>query len=330
MLQILLLILKIIGIIIAVILGILVLLVSVVLSAPIRYQGEGGSDGTVEGIYGRIKVTWVLRLVSFLAVYENQTLQWRFRVAWKRISQENEMEEKVDADETDQESRLEEKKKTAAKVEEAVEKSEKVSEKVKEQPQVQKTMEEERKESKKAVEENKTRVIRPKEGNAEGGRAAPEEGPSVFQKISGRIRRLFKKIKYTFEKLCGRMKTLSEKKNKIRGFVTDEVHRSAFRKVKREGLRLLCHIRPGRAEGRVHYGFEDPYRTGQVLAGAALIYPWTGGSILVEPDFEQSVLEGEIRIRGRIRLIHIALMALRLFWSKDVRVTWRHIRSFQW
>nr|WP_307999169.1 DUF2953 domain-containing protein [uncultured Merdimonas sp.] len=329
MLQILLLILKIIGIIIAVILGILVLLVCIILCVPIRYQAEAGSDGTIEGIHGKIRVTWLLYLVSLLAVYENRKMRCHIRIAWKRISQENEMEEKVDTDETDQESGLEKEEKAAAEVEKTVEEREKVSEEVKEQPQIPQAVEKERKESEKAVEEGKTSVVPQDEGDAKDNEADQKEGPSLFQTVSGRIRGFFKKIKYTFEKLCGKIKILSEKKEKVEDFITDEVHKNAFRKVKKEGLTLLSHILPKKVKGRVHYGFEDPCRTGQVLAGLSVVYPWIGESLLVDPDFEKRVLEGELCVRGRIRLVHIALAALRLFWSKDVRVTYRHIRSFK-
>lgn len=329
MLQILLLILKMIGIIIAVILGILVLLVSVILCVPIRYQAEAGSDGTVKGIHAKIKVTWLLQLVSLFVVYENQTLCWNIRIAWKRISQEEEMEEKVDTDETSQESRLEKKEEADTKMEKAVEESENVSEEIKEQSQIPQAVEEERKKGKETVEEDATDIVPQDAEYAKDDKAIKEKRISLFQKIIGGIQRFFQKIKYTFEKLCGKIKTLSEKKEKIEDFVTDDVHRQAFRKVKKEGIYLLSHLLPKKTEGRVHYGFEDPCRTGQVLAGLAIIYPWMGEALLVEPDFERRVLEGELCIKGRIRIIHVALAAWRLFWCKEVRVTYRHIRSFE-
>ena len=150
MLHILLLVLKIIGIIIAVILGILVLLVCIVLFTPVCYQGEAACDGTVKGIRAKAKITWLLHLLSFSAVYEEQEFRWKLRVAWKHMNQENSIEERVDTDEKDKRDekdqrapktqeaskarraeeppknetvRLEEKKEAAEKVEKALKKS---------------------------------------------------------------------------------------------------------------------------------------------------------------------------------------------------------------
>ena len=93
MLHILLLVLKIIGIIIAVILGILVLLVCIVLFTPVCYQGEAACDGTVKGIRAKAKITWLLHLLSFSAVYEEQEFRWKLRVAWKHMNQENSIDQ---------------------------------------------------------------------------------------------------------------------------------------------------------------------------------------------------------------------------------------------
>ena len=81
------------------ILGILVLLVCIVLFTPVCYQGEAACDGTVKGIRAKAKITWLLHLLSFSAVYEEQEFRWKLRVAWKHMNQENSIEERVDTDE---------------------------------------------------------------------------------------------------------------------------------------------------------------------------------------------------------------------------------------
>ena len=258
MLHILLLVLKIIGIIIAVILGILVLLVCIVLFTPVCYQGEAACDGTVKGIRAKAKITWLLHLLSFSAVYEEQEFRWKLRVAWKHMNQENSIEERVDTDEKDKRDekdqrapktqeaskarraeeppknetvRLEEKKEAAEKVEKAVEKSEKEPEKAEKQSEIPGKI-------KKSVQRSEEIL---------------EDKPSVFEKVADRIRRFYQKIKYTFQRLCGKIKTLSEKKDKIQSFLTDKVHKAAFQKVKKEVLRLFAKLRPKRFSGRVHF-----------------------------------------------------------------------------
>lgn len=81
--------------------------------------------------------------------------------------------------------------------------------------------------------------------------------------------------------------------------------------------------------GKVCYGFDDPYMTGKVLAGISMLYPFYGERLVVEPDFEKAVLEGELHIKGYIRGIYAAIIAFHLIRDKNMRTTYRHIREFQ-
>lgn len=310
MLHILLLVLKIIGIIIAVILGILVLLILIILLVPVRYQGEAAADGTWKGISAKIKVHWFFHLIAFSAEYEDEAFFWRLRIAWKKMGtdsgdgQESAVEEQaeykekeeVSADEAGTEDRLEKEEKTDTKTEENVE-----------------------------------RLLQKPEKNEEESQIPPadEETPFLFEKIAGRLRAFFQKIKYTFQRLCGKIKTLSEKKEKVKEFLTDEVHRRAFQKTKTEFSRLMRRIRPKKLKGTVHYGFEDPYHTGQVLAALGVAYPWLGEAVSVYPDFEKRILQGDLYVKGTVRALYVVLLIWKLVWCKDVRTTYHHIRSFE-
>ena len=310
MLHILLLVLKIIGIIIAVILGILVLLILIILLVPVRYQGEAAADGTWKGISAKIKVHWFFHLIAFSAEYKDEAFFWRLRIAWKKMGTDSEdgqesaveeqaeykEKEEVSADEAGTEDRLEKEEKTDTKTEENVE-----------------------------------RLLQKPEKNEEESQIPPadEETPFLFEKIAGRLRAFFQKIKYTFQRLCGKIKTLSEKKEKVKEFLTDEVHRRACQKTKTEFSRLMRRIRPKKLKGTVHYGFEDPYHTGQVLAALGVVYPWLGEAVSVYPDFEKRILQGDLYVKGTVRALYVVLLIWKLVWCKDVRTTYHHIRSFE-
>ena len=310
MLHILLLVLKIIGIIIAVILGILVLLILIILLVPVRYQGEAAADGTWKGISAKIKGHWFFHLIAFSAEYKDEAFFWRLRIAWKKMGTDSEdgqesaveeqaeykEKEEVSADEAGTEDRLEKEEKTDMKTEENVE-----------------------------------RLLQEPEKNEKESQIPPadEETPFLFEKIAGRLRAFFQKIKYTFQRLCGKIKTLSEKKEKVKEFLTDEVHRRAFQKTKTEFSRLMRRIRPKKLKGTVNYGFEDPYHTGQVLAALGVAYPWLGEAVSVYPDFEKRILQGDLYVKGTVRALYVVLLIWKLVWCKDVRTTYHHIRSFE-
>ena len=321
MLHILLLVLKIIGIIIAVILGILVLLILIILLVPVRYQGEAAADGTWKGISAKIKVHWFFHLIAFSAEYKDEAFFWRLRIAWKKMGtdsgdgQEPAVEEKTEIKQEPEEAKTEYKEKEEVSADEAgtedrLEKEEKTDTK---------------------TEENVERLLQKPEKNEEESQIPPadEETPFLFEKIAGRLRAFFQKIKYTFQRLCGKIKTLSEKKEKVKEFLTDEVHRRAFQKTKTEFSRLMRRIRPKKLKGTVHYGFEDPYHTGQVLAALGVVYPWLGEAVSVYPDFEKRILQGDLYVKGTVRALYVVLLIWKLVWCKDVRTTYHHIRSFE-
>ena len=322
MLHILLLVLKIIGIIIAVILGILVLLILIILLVPVRYQGEAAADGTWKGISAKIKVHWFFHLIAFSAEYKDEAFFWRLRIAWKKMGTDSE---------DGQESAVEEK--TEVRQEPAVEEQAEYKEKEEvsaDEAGTEDRLEKEEKTDTK-TEENVERLLQKPEKNEEESQIPPadEETPFLFEKIAGRLRAFFQKIKYTFQRLCGKIKTLSEKREKVKEFLTDEVHRRAFQKTKTEFSRLMRRIRPKKLKGTVHYGFEDPYHTGQVLAALGVVYPWLGEAVSVYPDFEKRILQGDLYVKGTVRALYVVLLIWKLVWCKDVRTTYHHIRSFE-
>lgn len=322
MLHILLLVLKIIGIIIAVILGILVLLILIILLVPVRYQGEAAADGTWKGISAKIKVHWFFHLIAFSAEYKDEAFFWRLRIAWKKMGTDS-----GDGQEPAVEEKTEVRQESA--VEEQAEYKEKEEVSADEAGTEDRLEKEEKTDTK--TEENVERLLQKPEKNEEESQIPPadEETPFLFEKIAGRLRAFFQKIKYTFQRLCGKMKTLSEKKEKVKEFLTDEVHRRAFQKTKTEFSRLMRRIRPKKLKGTVHYGFEDPYHTGQVLAALGVVYPWLGEAVSVYPDFEKRILQGDLYVKGTVRALYVVLLIWKLVWCKDVRTTYHHIRSFE-
>jgi len=139
----------------------------------------------------------------------------------------------------------------------------------------------------------------------------------------------FEKIKCTILKICDKIKSLWETKDKITEFLTDDVHVEAFKIIKTEIGILARHLRPRRIKGYVRFGFDDPYRTGQVLAGLSILYPFYGDNVEIYPDFEQKILEGDLYIKGHIRMVHLMSMLWRLFFNRYIRKTYRDYKMLK-
>ena len=101
-------------------------------------------------------------------------------------------------------------------------------------------------------------------------------------------------------------------------------------KAKKELWKLLKRLWPKCLKADIKYGFEDPSITGKILAGFSILYPFVGEQIHLDPDFEQSVIEGKLYIKGKIRVITFIRTAWNLFWCKAIRKTYHDVRNFKW
>ncbi len=172
----------------------------------------------------------------------------------------------------------------------------------------------------------------------------PEERISklsiLFQKIEHLLKLLCEKGKMPFRKLEHLCKSLEEKlddlekkitkisniKDDILEFTEDTIHRKAFSHMIRCIRYLLKKYLPRKGNIHLNIGLDDPYLTGLVYVFLSLIDPLTGGNISGTPEPDRLVLEGNMNIKGRIRLIHILIILIRLavkpsFWKtlKDTK-----------
>lgn len=334
MLHILLLILKIIGIIIAAILGILVLFLCVILFVPVRYEIQGKCDGTLDSLKGKITVTWLLHLFRVDVLYKEKRTKWKIRIAWKKMSGGT---EKQVSETSEAGSEI----KTEKNRPESSQSKEPDSELTKEDKQEildalieskkGECQNEERKETTRAaenVEEKKTETTVSSDSPKKQEKAQKDskENEASDEKGESRIR----KIKCTFRNFCDKIKQIQDKKDTVEAFIKDAKHRKAFDQVKKALFTLLRRWMPRKLSARVIYGLEDPYLTGKVLAGLAVLYPFMGDSVEITPDFEHPVLKGNLYIKGHIRVWHLAGQALRILLSGAVRRTYKDIKNFEW
>ena len=340
MLHILLLILKIIGIIIAVILGILVLLLCIVLFVPVRYEVKASFDGKITTAKAVAEVTWLARLLGVKVQYKDGSPHFRARIAWKTLKasgdskDEPEKQEKSEKQETAvldkaaSEDRKEEKGRLKVdekesehekKVKESTEDEKKISEKVlEERKNVPQKVEKSEKELEKEHEESEGEPGKKRLG-------IMEKLQNIYHKIISTKKAFCDKIKA----LSGKIKELTGKKEKVMSFLQNEDHKKAWVKAKKELWKLLKRLWPKCLKADIRYGFEDPSITGKILAGFSMIYPFVGENVHVYPDFEQSVIEGKLYIKGKIRVVTFIRTAWNLFWCKAVRKTYHDIREFE-
>lgn len=173
-------------------------------------------------------------------------------------------------------------------------------------------------------------------GKAEDRAAEPHSGEqdstvSARETLFGRIRRWilekFKKIKYTFHKICDKIKHILENYQYYRALLNEADTRELFAHAKKRLGRVWKSIRPRKVRANVRFGTGSPDTTGYLLGVCGMLSPFLGNHIIVTPDFEEAVLNGEIYASGRVTLFIILLNGLKLLTDRRLKLFIRKLKK---
>lgn len=338
LLHILLFLLKLIGIVLLVILGLIVLILAIILLTPIRYRIGASKYQTIQA---EGKVTWLFRLIEMVfkldtGAEEGKRLHLSFRIAWLKLYDNQKPKEK----------RIKQKKIRKTKSNPESKQSEKVIQAKPEQPEakVQPIKTEQAAEMKnempKAV--HPERISSENPGNESAAKHEEKliEGPkesavekilrlakNAANKILSLIRGVFSlicsilgipsKIMDGLEKLENFFTKLREKKEAFLAFYNETHNHQWFTAFWHRLKKLLLRILPRADRLYLHFGFEDPATTGQVLGSLSILYPICGEKMELCPEFNEEILEGEVKCHGRIRPVSLVIFAVKSFLNKQ-------------
>ncbi len=154
----------------------------------------------------------------------------------------------------------------------------------------------------------------------------------IFWKIIDAIRALAAMPSAIVEKtakIVSKITSICDTIGEWTDFLSDLRTRKALRIIKKRALKILKHVRPKKLEGYVHFGFDDPFYTGEALAAASAFYPLYGGKIILNPDFSGEALDGELKASGRVRIGTVLYHGLLTILSPDVRYVWRTVKKLR-
>ena len=128
-----------------------------------------------------------------------------------------------------------------------------------------------------------------------------------------------KKKKRKKSSFADRIKRICEKVSSLREAVEDEENQKAARLLISRVKYLFHHLRFRKFEGRLRFGFDDPAMMGRILGALSLFYPLYGENFMITPVFDHTVFEGEIALKGHVRLVHILIAVVQLMMNKKIR-----------
>lgn len=153
---------------------------------------------------------------------------------------------------------------------------------------------------------------------------------NIFKKISEKLREIIERIKELYQSLKDKVvsvidsirnkkEDLSEKIDSFYEVINNEDNREFVRFLWEQLKKLLQIIKPKKGKLYVHYGMDDPETTGKIAMYLAVLYGWLGIDVNILPDFEQKIMEGEVQLKGSIRLFGIMVIALRVYRNKQFK-----------
>ena len=313
MITVLLTILKIIGIILLCVLLTLLCVLLLVLFVPVRYRIEAvRREGEEAPFRVALRVTWLLHILNAAFCYPGEE-GLRVRVLGFRIFPPRQKEKEKEKEAGPRDDKTEDMQEEAAAGQEEG------------KPVNDGEVTGGRKKETEAQMDPRMELPKEEEGQEEG-----KEEPNWIRKLRAfvhRIMEILKNIKYTIQKICDKIKGITKN---IRYYV-EIIQSDAFLRVWRvcggEALKLLRSVRPGKARGRLLVGTGDPASTAQIIGIHGILYPLIGDHIMVIPDFERTIVEGELLLKGKLTVFRALKTALIIYFNKDLRKVIRLLKK---
>lgn len=295
--EIVLLILKIIGITLLALLGIVLLLIVLLLFFPISYGIRASYDETINA---KVKAHWLFHFISVTLDYGEGVKKCVLRILGIPIMDFLNPKPK--------------KERPAKKVKETVVKVETPADKEVDLDDFAKLPEDVDKD----ILENQDDV------SEETGTVAEDIDTSEHIEEEPKLT-LWKKIKKTIETIIQKIKDIKQKgidvKDKIERWVDylgKEQTKVAIFKVKDHIIKLLKHILPRKWNAYVEMGFDDPATTGKILGYYWMFIGLYGNHFVCVPDFEHKVLKANLEAKGRIQIFQFVYVVFQFLFDKDL------------
>lgn len=328
MLHIILLILKIIGIIIAILLGIVLLGLTAVLFVPVRYQAEVSRREGDMPILVKVKTTFLLHLLNVRVHYPAEPKPIvRVRIACFTIFQypgkkkKNTATRNTIGKKKEKEKNAERKK--AFPEEQSAEKNKEIESLVKPESVGKQTPIET---VKNATESLKTETTAQAEGAIQPDAAAPQKKQSrvkqiwrIWKGLFQKLKKAFENIQYTITKVCDKIKNISDNIQYYHEVIATDTFQQSYAACKEQAGYLFRKIKPDTFRAELIIGTDDPATTAQILAVHGMLYPLLGNCIALQGDFEQQRIEGQVLLKGKIRVFTFLRVFIKIYFNKEIK-----------
>lgn len=332
-----LLILKIIGIILLIILGIVIFLLLILLFVPFRYRIKGNYNK--EGFKLAGDVFYFFKALNYHIAFDNGMTSF-LRILNFKLFEDNDEEDEEES--SVEESDIKESSKDEVKEEVEHVSKEEVIKPIKPNKKEEFKSEFSEEEAKKLLEDankagNYTEVITEKEVketvleedlNKEDLEKEILEEDLKEVKKETKINKE-KKGKPFYIKIKEKLLDLKNKKETLSKEFNDKRNRRAVKLLYERLKKLLKHYFPKKLSGNIEFGFSEPNLTGEVLGYMSIFLGLFEHKLEIVPYFNKQIMDIDLNLEGRVRLIHLLIAIIVIILSKDVRRLYKKIKAWR-
>lgn len=301
----------------------LVFVIGLILFVPVRYKAAGRYYENEKTF--KLCLSWMLHIVSLRVESDGREVSYILRIFGVKVFPGKQKREKKNSV---RKKKSKVKKKEKSKQKPVEEKNSEKSEtlQIEEQRVDSAQIKDNQKKEIKSEQDNKTDKENKfsKNQKEETGKSKKifDKILTIIKKVSGFFKNLINNIKSlinTAKKMLLAIKAGSEKAKLVKEFVLCDESRNMVCFVRDNMLHLWRHVKPKYLYTDITFGFDNPELTGKVLGAAAAFCAMAGFKPGLTPDFEQSILEGKIEVKGRITFVVLLKIAIRVWLSEEVK-----------
>ncbi len=129
-----------------------------------------------------------------------------------------------------------------------------------------------------------------------------------------------KKARFTISGLCDKIENVRDNVEYYKERLTAEENRQFLKRTKERIFAVLKSIKPKVLTARVVCGTGSPDTTGYVCAVYGMLYPVIEDRISFTADFENKVLDGELSVKGKVRVATLLRHGIKILLDKQLKV----------
>ena len=330
-------ILKILGIVLLLILLLILLIIGIVLFAPVRYEADASNNGSLRL---SAQIRWLFKLIHADVRFEDKKFRLKISLFGKTLKEIPE-QERAPAVSEDEIFEQPEEEQPAPQAEQQPE-EERPAPQAKpepEEPQPAPQAEPEpeaqtgpegktpQKKEKKPEKAKKTKKIK-KTKKTSALTGVTGKLASLPEKIADLITKVYDTGDKIDDKLSHGLRKMESLQHKI-GMVTDEGSMKFYRGTVRRLVRMLRHFRFRSITGNVRLGTGSPDLTGMLTGVIYIMLPAGADRFCLDPDFYEAVFEGNVHLKGHIRICHVAYVALTVLVNPEFYRLLKKIRKIR-